>query len=744
MKQAPPRSVTVLTAALALASVAVATLATGSTGPLWALLPLAGALTVSGALQVDFSIGGDVRAVDLFEAVLAPVLYLFAGPAAVIATAVAKAISQHRLGVAPVKAAFNVAQWSFAAAVASVVYRALAGSATGEPQSLPALFAALIAVAMVNELAIIAVLRLARGVSVRQVLRESGPQYGATWVVASFTAAFGLLLSVAVGTAPATAPLILGPLAFLHWGHRAYFALRADHARLGGLHRAADALALPMDPRDALGAFVDEVRSAFASGAVELVLFDERVLVRSGSEPAGGDDAARELARALITSGCTGRVHVEAAPDDIAAALLAAGRSDVLVTPVIRDGETVGALCSYDRAGFEGFEEGEDAVLRALAGALARSLEKSDLLTEVVDERRKLGEIVERSSDGIFTLGHSGVITTWNPAMEAITGYAAAEMVGAPSFAALRPRDADGEPVWLERWEDGRTRPTELEVVTRTGEARWLGCSYAVAAEDATLVVVARDITRAREIERLKDDFVATVSHELRTPLTAISGFTTLLLDPANALPEETRIEALQRIRRSAHRLERLVFNLLEVTRIEANRGAPAKAVPLDVDEVVSRVVEEVEESWPDREIAVVYGRARGAKAAGSLLSVERILVNLLSNALTYAHDGPIEVHIADGSGPDSSVMVSVRDHGPGIPEHAQSRVFERFERLDTNEQQAGTGLGLYIARQLAENMGAKLTLHSQPGEGATFSLHLPVPGATVVDLTAVRAANAS
>ena len=118
--------------------------------------------------------------------------------------------------------------------------------------------------------------------------------------------------------------------------------------------------------------------------------------------------------------------------------------------------------------------------------------------------------------------------------------------------------------------------------------------------------------------------------------------------------------------------------------------------------------------------------------------------MNLLSNALTYAHDGPIEVHIADDAGPDGGVVVSVHDHGPGIPEHAQTRVFERFERLDTNEQQAGTGLGLYIARQLAENMGAKLTLHSQTGEGATFSLHLPVPGATVVDLTAVRAANAS
>jgi PAS domain S-box-containing protein len=746
MRARQPTSVLVLIAVLAVGGAVTSTFATGTVGPLWAIVPLGAALIVAGTLQVDFSLGRDVRAVDLFEAVLAPILYLFAGPVAVGATAVAKAISQQRLGVAPVKAAFNVAQWSLAAAVASVVYRQLAGGNVGPPPSLVALYVAMLAAVVVNELAMIAVLRLARGVSLLRVLRDLAPGYGASWVVSSVTAAFGLLLAVAVATAPATAPLVLAPLAFLHWGHRAYFALKADHARLDGLHRAADALAVPMDPRDALATFTDEVRAAFASDAVELVLFDEHTVVRSGTAPSGGDDAAHELAAALIATGTVGRLSVETAPDHVAASLIAAGRHDVLVTPVVRGGDTVGALCSYDRAGFEGFEEGEDAVLRALAGALARALEKSDLLTTVVDERRKLSEIVDRSSDGIFTLDRRGRITTWNPAMEAITGYAAGEMVGAPSFAALRPRDGNGEPLWLERWEDGRSRPAELQVVTRAGDDRWLGCSYAVAADGDTLVVVARDITRAREIERLKDDFVATVSHELRTPLTAISGFTTLLLEPGgNPLPEETRVEALSRIRRSSHRLERLVFNLLEVTRIEASRGAPPKTVALDVEDVVARVVDEVEESWPERRI-VVHGTGgrTGPKAMGSLLSVERILVNLLSNALTYAHDDPVEVRVTDAGGTDGGVIVTVADHGPGIPEQAQARVFERFERLDTSNQQAGTGLGLYIARKLAENMGATLTLHSRPGEGAAFSLRLPAAGADVVDLTAVRAANAS
>ena len=118
--------------------------------------------------------------------------------------------------------------------------------------------------------------------------------------------------------------------------------------------------------------------------------------------------------------------------------------------------------------------------------------------------------------------------------------------------------------------------------------------------------------------------------------------------------------------------------------------------------------------------------------------------MNLLSNALTYAHDEAVEVRITDGEGEEGGIVVTVADRGPGIPEAAQARVFERFERLDTSNQQAGTGLGLYIARQLAENMGARLTLESEPGKGAAFSLHLPAVSAEVVDLTAVRAANAS
>jgi two-component system phosphate regulon sensor histidine kinase PhoR len=306
--------------------------------------------------------------------------------------------------------------------------------------------------------------------------------------------------------------------------------------------------------------------------------------------------------------------------------------------------------------------------------------------------------------------------------MEAMTGLTAAEVVGSTGLAQLQPRDAEGNRVWLEHWV-GVGIPAEVLITTPDGE-RWLGCSSAVGGGGETLVVVARDVTRAREIDRMKDDFIATVSHELRTPLATIRGFTELL-EPPSTIPEATRTEAIARIRKSTYRLERLVANLLEVTRIEARRSADVLPAELDVCDIVTRVVDEVGESWPDRTIDVDTGGGAW-RAQGSLLSLERILINLLSNALTYAPHGSILLKVrAEG---DDGIAVSVRDHGPGIPAHQQGRIFERFERLHTARQKAGTGLGLYIAQGLARGMGAEVTVASQVGLGAEFTVHLRTP----------------
>ena len=317
------------------------------------------------------------------------------------------------------------------------------------------------------------------------------------------------------------------------------------------------------------------------------------------------------------------------------------------------------------------------------------------------------------------------MVESWNAAVEQLTGYPATEMVGTSHLGVLRPRDAAGNDVLFERWAEDAELPTDVQVLTTGGELRWLSCSYTrVPAGDdrpPLLVVVGRDVTKVRELERLKEEFVATVSHELRTPLTPIKGFATTLLEGGDRMSSDTRRTAVESILRSAQRLERLILNLLEVSRIES-RVIDVRNSSVEVCELSRRVVREFRDAWGDRDIEVSVP-AGLCHALGSELWIEQILSNLLSNALKYATgDEPIEVHLrADRD----AVELAVIDHGPGIPAEAAARAFERFERLDQTQRQAGTGLGLYIARELAHAMNGTLTLSETPGRGATFSLRL-------------------
>ncbi|MGH2728885.1 MAG: sensor histidine kinase, partial [Actinomycetota bacterium] len=229
--------------------------------------------------------------------------------------------------------------------------------------------------------------------------------------------------------------------------------------------------------------------------------------------------------------------------------------------------------------------------------------------------------------------------------------------------------------------------------------------------------------TKAHELERLKDDFVATVSHELRTSLTPIKGWAVTLLQLGEHLAPEQRQEGVQAILRHAERLERLVTNILEVSKIERGLSDRREAI-VDVLAVAEKTIEDFRAESERREIILRVSGDRH-RTRGDEVWVEQIITNLLSNAIKYSPaDRPTEVSV---SGSHHLIEVAVTDHGPGIPEHEMERIFERFKRLGDHmtRSQGGTGLGLYIARQLARAIGAELTVQSRLGRGTTFTLRL-------------------
>jgi PAS domain S-box-containing protein len=246
----------------------------------------------------------------------------------------------------------------------------------------------------------------------------------------------------------------------------------------------------------------------------------------SHSESAADDT----LAAALLQLDEPVRVTAGTPDPALPLALAREGWRDCLAVPLHEGGVTIGLLCTYNRGGLEGFEDGELAVLEALGGEVAAALRKGDLLQEVFEQRTKLQEIVTHTSDGIATLDPDGTVVSWNPAFERMTGYAAADVVGGRGLSRLRPRAPQGPDALLHHWTDERTvLPEVLEVLTPTGRPCWLACDYAKvpAAGPAgdgqryhRLVITCHDITMefklrraAKELRRSEERFRALVQN---------------------------------------------------------------------------------------------------------------------------------------------------------------------------------------------------------------------------------------
>ncbi|MDX1660022.1 MAG: HAMP domain-containing sensor histidine kinase, partial [Nitriliruptorales bacterium] len=238
-------------------------------------------------------------------------------------------------------------------------------------------------------------------------------------------------------------------------------------------------------------------------------------------------------------------------------------------------------------------------------------------------------------------------------------------------------------------------------------------------------VVLVHDVTRQRELDAMKGDFVARVSHELRTPLTPIRGFAEVLAKRGDDLTADQRSEAAQNIVDRAQRMTALVEDLLLVARLDDGSYAAVDPVRADLHPVVARTVGRFRAENPNRELHLFVAPGTG-EAMADPNRTQQIITNLLDNALRYSPDDTnVEVELRqDGD----DVCVVVTDHGPGIPSDKQQAIFERFHRLEDplRMRTSGVGLGLFISRRLAEAMHGSLTVESTVGEGSRFTLRLP------------------
>jgi PAS domain S-box-containing protein len=391
-----------------------------------------------------------------------------------------------------------------------------------------------------------------------------------------------------------------------------------------------------------------------------------------------------------------------------------------ITVPLLSGERTFGALTLV--AETRELEDSEFELAQELAARAAIAFENARLYREA-ERRAEAALALAYVGDGVVLLDRDGRVRFWNSAAAAITGVREAEAVGRHPAEVVR---AWGELTRLAELADAdtpeRARPVTVPIETAAGD-RWVAVTGV--AFDEGVVYALRDVSDEQALERARSDFVATASHELRTPLAAVYGAARTLRRTDIEIPAEQHDRFLEIIVSETERLTAIVSQILLAGQLEEGR-VDVTTTATDLRPLAESVLDSARLRTPERiELRLEQNGAR-AVALADEDKLRQVLVNLLDNAIKYSPDGgDVTVELAGGHG---RVRVTVRDCGLGIPPGEQERVFEKFYRLDPalTRGVGGSGLGLFISRELVSRMGGSLTVRSQQGEGAAFVVDLP------------------
>jgi PAS domain S-box-containing protein len=351
-----------------------------------------------------------------------------------------------------------------------------------------------------------------------------------------------------------------------------------------------------------------------------------------------------------------------------------------------------------------------------------RREQELERVNEMLDERAQAARVLSEVADGIVLVGLDGKIRQWNRAAALIIGRTAEDVVGHLAVEAIPGWATFAARIPVTESSTGEMSASDVVPIEVDGRELWLA-GAGVALDDGT-VYAFRNVTKERTLERVRNELISTVSHELRTPLASIYGAALTL--ERQGLGEETRSSLLAVIVHESKRLERIADSILVASRIQEGEMRIAIEAA-DLGRIARETVEGARASLAtDRTIVLTVDDSMPAVECDPE-KLGQVLANLLDNAVRYSPEGgPIEISVNHSGG---LARCSVRDEGLGIPAEEHERIFERFYRLDPDLRYAitGTGLGLYISRELVRLMGGRLEVRSQLGQGSTFAVELPL-----------------
>jgi len=411
----------------------------------------------------------------------------------------------------------------------------------------------------------------------------------------------------------------------------------------------------------------------------------------------------------------------------------------VIVVPILYHGELIGLLEVANKE--TDYDEKDKSYLETITNRIAPILnarlerDKEERVRKRVEERiRQQAQVLEQVHDVVICTDLDGYVLSWNRGAESVYGYSAEEALGKHISFMYQDEQSKGffyQQVIKPLLEKG-SHDVEVAVPTKTGEEKYVHLSLSpISDNDGNIAMMCGygiDITEHKKLDQLKDDFISLVSHELRSPMTVITGAINTALTEAERLsPEETR-QLLKDAAFESESLSHLLGNLLELSRIQANRLSLYAEV-ISVRKVVQSTIEEIKRQSSTHQFVMDMPRKLPPVYVDEL-RLERILYNLLENAVKYSPQGG-KIRVS-AKLQEEYLVIGVKDQGIGISPPDQAKLFAPFQRLEgfRPEGAGGVGLGLLVCRRLVEAHGGQIWVESEPGKGSTFLFTVPLnPG---------------
>lgn len=411
----------------------------------------------------------------------------------------------------------------------------------------------------------------------------------------------------------------------------------------------------------------------------------------------------------------------------------------VVGLPLLFENELLGIIFLF-RSEYA-FTEMDWEFLQGFAHQAAIAVRNARNYDQLETERSRLAAIIDNSAEGILILDENRRVVVMNQALSAMVGMTEEEALGRPCFEVLPLENVQGEDLCQPDYDFEQLSVSgarcEGDLLRPGGGRVTLSVTCTPLIDDDTgqlvnIIISLHDITQFRQEEEMKSTFTSIISHELKTPVALIKGYAqTLAREDANWDADVAR-QGLQVIEEESDRLEALINNLLDVSRIQAS-GLQLDFADIDVEALVRKVANayrtqtdkhQIEEDFPTK-LPLVWGDEE---------RLRQLFTNLVGNAIKYSPDGGlIRVGGWYEHQPDSSnggrVVVYVADQGIGIPDEERSHIFERFYRVDNTLRRstAGSGLGLFLSKTIVEGHNGQIWVRSEVGKGTTFFVALPV-----------------